>query len=190
MGRESLSKDSGRAAGFTLLEALIVVSITATLLTLGIPSFRDFLASRAVTAQISDLAGSIRLARTEAIKRGIPVTLCCSENPQAAAPTCTAGADWSSGWLMFADRGVRGVFEANDLLIRVQQGYTNSGGVVRSGGGTITFLPTGIAPGAAGNFLMRPKLSPTAPAYTTLSKRMCVSNMGSTRLIPGAAVCA
>lgn len=177
------------AAGFTLLEAMIVVSIISILVVLGVPSFQGLMASRTVQSHVDDLAGSIRLARAEAIKRGIPVTVCRTANPSAAAPSCASGADWVTGWLVFADRNPRGTVDANDTLIRVQQGYANSGGIVRTGTPSITFIPAGIAPGADGNFLLRPKLPTTSSNYVPRSRRVCVSNTGATRLLVGETAC-
>lgn len=178
-----------RAAGFTLLEAMIVVSIISILVVLGVPSFQGLMASRTVQSHVDDLAGSIRLARAEALKRGIPVTVCRTANPNAATPACAAGADWMTGWIVFADRNPRGTVDANDTLIRVQQAYGNSGGIVRTGTAAITFTASGISPGADGNFLLRPKLPTTSSNYVPRSRRVCVSNTGATRLLVGEAAC-
>lgn len=175
--------------GFTLLEALIAVSIVAILLIIGVPVFRDLVASRSVLAHVSDLAGTIRLARTEAIKRGVPVTMCRTDNPLASNPSCASGTDWSSGWLLFADRGTRGTVDTGDFIIRIQQGYNNSGGIVRSSGAAITFLPTGIAPGSQSNFLIRPKLATDLDSYASLTQRMCMNSTGATRLLHGETTC-
>ena len=183
------SRPSGRARGFTLLEALIAMGIVAILAAVGIPSFQNMSVGRIVRGQVDDLAGSIRLARTEALKRGIPVTICRSSAPEAVSPTCAAGADWSSGWIVFADRNARGVVDANDTVIRVQPTYTNSGGITRTGTQAITFLPAGIAPGADGNFMLRPKLPTTSSSYIPQSRRVCVTNTGTTRLIKGEGAC-
>ncbi|MDM4770839.1 GspH/FimT family pseudopilin [Solimonas sp. SE-A11] len=178
-----------RDRGFNLLEAMIVVSIVSILAVIGVPSFRDMSASRAVRSHVDDLAGAIRLARTEALKRGVPVTLCRTGDANAASPSCAAGTDWSSGWLMFVDRNPRGTVDANDTLIQVQQASSNTDGIIRTGTATITFIPAGIAPGADGNFLIRPKVNASSSRYTTLSRRICVTNSGATRLVNGTGAC-
>jgi len=172
-----------------MMELLVTVSIISILTVIGVPSFRNLMSSRAVQGQVEDLASSIRLARTEALKRSVPVTICRTANPNDPTPGCAAGTDWSTGWILFVDRAPRGVVGTNDTLIRVQQSYANSGGINRTGSATITFIPAGIAPGADGNFLFRPKIPSTDSAYNKISRRVCVNNSGATRLLPGETAC-
>jgi type IV fimbrial biogenesis protein FimT len=158
--------------GFTLVEALVVMSIIAILMSVAVPTFRDFTASRAVAAQVSDFAGALRLARTEAIKRGRPVVMCRTSDPQAAEPACDAGSDWKSGWLVM--QGVN--------LIRLQSAYANSGGIESAGVATITFRPTGIAPASSeAAFFFRPPLPANSSSYAKLTRKICVSVTGVTR---------
>ena len=159
--------------GFTLVEAMVVMSIIAILMAVAVPTFRDFAASRAVTTHVSDFSGSLRLARTEAIKRGRAVVMCRTSDPQAASPVCDAGDnDWKSGWLIMQ----------GDNLIRLQSAYQNSGGILSPDVDTITFRPTGIAPATSeAVFTFRPPLPPESPSYTSLTRRICVGVTGVTR---------
>ena len=76
--------------------ALVVAGVV---LGLGVPSFMNFQRSNAMTAAANDLVSGLLTARTEAIKRQLPVTLCTSPNPTAAAPGCGAG----DGFIVFVD---------------------------------------------------------------------------------------
>lgn len=183
-----------QVTGFTLVEMMVVIMLLAILLAIGVPEFRNFAARRTLTAQVGELANTIRLTRTEAIKRGFPVSICRSDNPEAASPGCSSGAagqGWSSGWVMFVDRGTRGVIDAGDVVIRVQPPFTNSGGINTPDGSTytLTFLPSGIAIGAAQRLIFSPKLPTSDPSYSSLQKVMCISFNGSTRLVEGATTC-
>lgn len=158
-------------AGFTLVEALMVVSLAAILAVVAVPSFRDFSTRAAIRAQVSDLSGTLRLARSEAIKRGRTVLLCRTGNALAENPVCEDGSDWSSGW----------VIRQGDQAIRVQPAYSNSGGILANGIGTMQFLATGSVVGINGNFTFRPHLPSTDEAYERLSRRICLNAQGVTR---------
>ena len=77
----------GRAArGFTLVEMMTVVSILAVMLGIMAPSFSDFLASQQAKALTYDLTSDLMLARNEALKRNVTISI------------AHAGAGWEQGW--------------------------------------------------------------------------------------------
>ncbi|HEY1147675.1 MAG TPA: GspH/FimT family pseudopilin [Pseudoduganella sp.] len=71
--------------GFTLVEAMVVLSIIVILAGVGIPAMQDFLSSQRVKSAASELFSDILQARSEAIKRNTDVTL---------APV----GSWNGGW--------------------------------------------------------------------------------------------
>jgi type IV fimbrial biogenesis protein FimT len=89
-----------RHLGFTLVELLVAVSIAAILLAVGIPSFRSAIASNRLTSTTNDLVGSLAQARSEAIRRGVRVTVCKSN---AAGTDCDSTRTWAQGWISFVD---------------------------------------------------------------------------------------
>lgn len=175
-------------SGFTLIEALVVIAITAILVAVGIPSFRTFTAGRSVDSHVAELSGALRLARAEAIKRGAPVTVCQTADPNADPPACANAADWSTGWLIFVDRGDQGSFDNGDVLVQARNGFTNSGGMQRTAGNAfLTFLPTGVAmANVAGRFCLRPALPAGDPEFVRLTREVVVASTGTTRLANGA----
>lgn len=88
-----------RSRGFTLLELMMVVALTAVILAVGAPSFRDFRRNAHLTGIANDLLASTQLARTEAIKRQVPVSICPAQDARAAV---CAGESFS-GWIVFVD---------------------------------------------------------------------------------------
>lgn len=76
-----------RDQGFTLIEMLVVLTVLAIMMVVGVPSFRSFVDGQKVKAASFGLMSGLMLARSEAIKRNTPVTV---------APA-TADA-WISGW--------------------------------------------------------------------------------------------
>jgi type IV fimbrial biogenesis protein FimT len=86
-------------AGFTIIELMVTVSIVAILVSFAAPSFVSMVRRNTITTQTNSFITALNLARSEAIRRGSPVTICKSNN-QA---TCLAPADgsWSDGWIIF-----------------------------------------------------------------------------------------
>jgi type IV fimbrial biogenesis protein FimT len=87
-----------RAGGFTLIEMMVTVGILAILLAMVAPSFRGLLLDNQAAAQADAVVTSLMFARSEAIKRNVPVVMCRSNTG-----TDCAGSDWASGWIVFAD---------------------------------------------------------------------------------------
>ena len=84
-------------SGFSLIELMFVIVIAGVLLAIGIPNFRDFIRNSRIAAESNDLLTGINVARSEAVKRRAPVTMC-----SGIAPACDAG-DFSDGWFVFVD---------------------------------------------------------------------------------------
>ncbi|MBX3692088.1 GspH/FimT family pseudopilin [Dokdonella sp.] len=77
-----------RPRGFTLLELLITIAVVAILAGLALPSFREFRIRMNVSDATNGLVHALSLARTEAVKRGRPMSV----EPVVAG--------WSSGWVV------------------------------------------------------------------------------------------
>jgi type IV fimbrial biogenesis protein FimT len=87
--------------GFTLYELLITLLVVGIVLTVGIPSFRDFTQNSRITGTANDLHSSFLLARSEAARSKSPITICASADPFGAA-LCD-GAAFDGGWIVFVD---------------------------------------------------------------------------------------
>lgn len=83
------------APGFTLIELMVVVSILVILIGVVAPSFRTFLEGQQVKGLAYDLTTDLLIARSEALKRGTPVTITPS------------GGNWSAGWVSETTAGDR-----------------------------------------------------------------------------------
>ena len=91
--------------GFTLLELMLTLAIAAVVLVVGVPGMREFLWQSSLTTNINSLASSLNLARSEAVARGRTVSVCRSNNPTSATPSCTTAAgSWTTGWVVFVNR--------------------------------------------------------------------------------------
>ncbi len=96
-----------RPSGFTLIELIITISIAGVLLAIGIPSMRDLIIETRLTGHVNQFIAATSFARSEAIKRGRPVTICRSVKAESGTDKCITTAsgdydssDWGSGWIV------------------------------------------------------------------------------------------
>jgi type IV fimbrial biogenesis protein FimT len=94
----------------------------AILLTVGIPGFSSMIQNNRIVTQTNGFVSSLHLARSEAVKRGLPVSICPTTNPTAATPACAGSGNWATGWLVFTDdSGTEGAFDGTDQLLQVHE---------------------------------------------------------------------
>jgi type IV fimbrial biogenesis protein FimT len=91
-----------RMHGFTLLELMVVLVLAGIILGLGIPAMGDFIRNARITAAANDVMAALHFARSEAIKRRAPVTVCTSTNALDVEPDCAASPTLA-GWIVFVD---------------------------------------------------------------------------------------
>jgi type IV fimbrial biogenesis protein FimT len=134
---------SKRSAGFTLTELAIVMSIVAILMAIGMPSFKYVTTSNRISTELNGLLGDMQYARSQAIKEGLPVTVCSSVN----GTQCDQVNTWQSGWIVFLDSDNNQSVGANEAIIRTQTAFSSSDTFVPSAGSftAITFNREGYA---------------------------------------------
>lgn len=132
-----------REAGVTLLESMVTVAIVAILLATGIPGMVEFTRDVRRDAWVSDLLVAMSFARSEAVRRGVPVTLC----PAAAGVGCNGDVRWETGWIVFADGNANGVVEDGDEIMRVQQALP-AAGTTRGARLRLIYRASGSSPGS------------------------------------------
>lgn len=148
--------------GFTLIEMMVTVVLLAILIALVTPSFRDLLRDNRAAAQANALVGSLALARSEAIKRNVPVVVCQSDD----GVTCTDDGDaWAAGWILWPDTNRSGTLNPDDgdgipeageeMIIEVQAALAG-GFELSATGASITYRPDGSIAGAADAFELVP----------------------------------
>jgi type IV fimbrial biogenesis protein FimT len=129
------------SAGFTLVELLVVITIVAMLMALGVPSYRYMTNSNRVSAEVNALLGDLQFARSEAIKEGATVTVCPIANPPATPPLCNSSStEWDQGWIVTSPN-------VTPNVLRVQQAFTGTNDSFLSSGNqtAITFDRNGFA---------------------------------------------
>ena len=123
-------------SGFTLIELMVTLSVMAILLMIAVPSFNEVTLGSKLGAFANNLAASAHLARSEAIKRNAPVSLCVSSNGK----DCSAGG-WEQGWIVLAMDGT---------VVQRQQALPAGFKATESGGvDDLVFQPSGVGATAA-----------------------------------------
>src|SRR5882757_9820117 len=112
-----------RAAGYTLIELLMTMSVAAIVAMIGVPSFRYVTNSNRIAGEINGLVGDLQLARAEAIKEGRNVTVCISTTGTGCSTATNAF--WQSGWMVFSDPTNVGTYDSGETILRVQSTFTN-----------------------------------------------------------------
>ena len=73
--------------GFTLIEVMITIAVFVILVSVAVPGFQSLVQNHRATSTANELTTTFHYARTEAVRRGLPVSVC----PQDAS-------DWAQGW--------------------------------------------------------------------------------------------
>jgi type IV fimbrial biogenesis protein FimT len=147
-----------KTPGFTILELMVVVTIAAILMGIAIPSFMVAIRSNRLRIYANELVTALNLERSEAVKRGVNVSVRRVDN--LSSINLGVGANWENGWDVFVDQAVMRAFDddgdANlcengvDCLLKTYIGmktsYTlrgNSGAVPNNFTSFIRFSPSG-----------------------------------------------
>lgn len=177
--------------GFTLVELMVTTSIAVVMLAIAAPSLRDFVQRSQLSSAANELSLALMYARSEAIKRGWPVTVCKSANPTASSPACDNTANWQTGWVVFVNHN--GATDAAtsavdtgtpaDVVIRVGAGLSASIDGGTGFGNYVTFLPGGAVKGSGNSGAAASGAFSVTVA--SLEKLVCVNTTGRSEVTTG-----
>lgn len=173
--------------GLTLIELMITLVVLSIALLAGAPPMQRLIHGNQLRAETGRLLTAINLARSEAIIRNLPVSLCPSAMAVTGNPVCAG--EYASGWIVFSNRDRdRVVDDDADEVIRafesIPGGYTltNRAGT-RAASEIITYLPDGSS-------RRNLTLLVCAPATRSLDAWSIVLNMvGRARVAKGEGTC-
>lgn len=170
------------SVGFTLMELMVTITIAAILLGVAIPSFTSIIASNRLTTYANEWVTALNLARSEAIKRGVQVTI---------RRKGANSSHWENGWDVFVDINGNGLLDdtnstpcetnvngslKEDCLLRtydaLPSGFTLLSGVSEHQD-YLAYLPSGLS-----NVIVSDTFRLCSGTDNTLSRAITVNAVG------------
>jgi type IV fimbrial biogenesis protein FimT len=123
-GRPSIRRNN---SGFTLTELVVVMVIVAVLAALALPSYKYVTTSNRMSAEVNQLLGDMQFARSEAIKEGMPVTVCIA-NLTGTQCQGAGTISWQNGWIVFTDSNANQHVDAaaGEVVLRWTPAFTST----------------------------------------------------------------
>ena len=138
-----------RAIGLTLIELMLVLALIATALSLSAPVMQDLLQGNRLRSESIRFLRTINFARSEAVMRNGPVSICPSVMAVTGKAQCSG--TYADGWIVFTNADKDKVVDAGiDQVLRVFEGLpvgyqlTNRSGT-KAAFRLINYLPSGAA---------------------------------------------
>ncbi|TAK62529.1 GspH/FimT family pseudopilin [Methylobacter sp.] len=174
-----MSNKLTKSLGFTLIELIVTISIVAILVGIAIPSFSSVIRSTRLTTYANELVTSLNLARSEAVKRGVQVSV---------RRKGSTNQNWDSGWDIFTDLDGDGILDTVDTLLKTYPALTN-GFTLRTGTAGYqdfaAYLPSGLSLSSIGDTF---RLCDSS-ADTLNSRAIEINAVGRSRTYQGTTAC-
>ncbi len=130
--------------GLTLVEAMVAMTVAAILLSMAVPSLRDFIASNQMSTEVNNFLAAYYNARSEAAKRHQRTIVC----PSTDNINCTGGVNWHQGWITVADANGDGSASSGDVLLSANPALASRFEATSGGTTQIAITSDGRTPGS------------------------------------------
>jgi len=160
-----------KAQGFSFIEIMVTLSIAAVMISLAVPNLKTLALNNRRTAQKNEFVLAMAYARSEAMKRGVRVSVCA----RATDTTCRTDVLWDNGWLVFVDNNADCIVNGANPADQVLQIHPPlEGNTLRSGTRScLIFQSNGFTTiGSRDSFVLSDSRGVAA------STRVCVSQQG------------
>jgi type IV fimbrial biogenesis protein FimT len=133
--------------GFTLYELLITLLIVGVILSFGVPRLASFTQNSRISAAANDLHSSFQLARSEAVRASVNITICASSDSMDANATCSGTLD--DGLIIFVDTNGNIERDADENVLRTLPAIDSDIDILTNGPGAtyFSFAGTGLGRG-------------------------------------------
>lgn len=163
-----------------MIELMVVVLVLGILSAIAVPGFKSTIQSSQRTVYANQLLEDLAFARSEAIKRGVRVTVC----PSTDSSSCSGSTSWATGWITFVDLPTYGTRDtATDTLLRVHEALASGWTATKNNNSFVTFGPLGTPSGVSAFTLAVCATSAACDTTTTSSQtNLVMSSVGRVRI--------
>ncbi|NNF16280.1 MAG: prepilin-type N-terminal cleavage/methylation domain-containing protein [Gammaproteobacteria bacterium] len=177
-----------RQSGLNLVELMVALVVAGIALSIGVPSFNVSIKNSRLTTAVNNLVTSMHIARSEATKRGTPVTLCRTDQTAIATPVCGSGSNWRDGWMVFVDTNNNATLDsaAGEDVLHVTGAQHEKLNVISDNviNQAITYRANGFANLAPGGSGPRYLVFCDDSKADRFSRVLAISNTGRPQIIP------
>lgn len=170
---------AGRVRGMTLLELIATLAIAAIVLMLGVPSLQEWIRNNRFLTDVDALVVALQLTRSEAVKRGVRVTLCKS----ADGTSCAHEGGYEQGWIVFVDPNNNATVDADEEVIRVFDAIAAGTGTTLTGNQPVekyvSYTADGVARLASGAF----QAGTLTACLPPKARRIVINSVGRVKVV-------
>jgi type IV fimbrial biogenesis protein FimT len=135
-GGRRMPSQPGVVQGFSLIELCATLSVLAILAGIAAASMSSTLTKNRLYAAQDEFVAYVTFARSEAVRRGVPVVI------GASAPV--SGNAFGGGWNVWVDDNGNDVYDAGETLLRSHEALPANIVIGDGAVSTITFTPMGF----------------------------------------------
>lgn len=145
--------------GFSVLELMVCLSILSVIGLFGLYNYQGIIQRAHASTTMHELFYQLHLARSEAIKRNVSITVCPSAN-QTACMRPALASSWTQGWIGFEDQNENQEREFHEKRLFIHDSIQKGDKLFFKGAltnKTLTFTAEGTISKHASSFLYCPQ---------------------------------